>query len=48
MFPYDARRIEQELLKRKSLDNRNWNGETVESLEAETRSGGIDPVSCCK
>ena len=48
VFPYDARRIEQELLKRKSLDNRNWNGETVESLEAETRSGGIDPVSCCK
>jgi len=37
VFPYDARRIEQELLKRKSLDNRNWNGESVEALEAETR-----------
>tara|TARA_R110000824_G_scaffold8899_2_gene40379 strand:- start:1734 stop:2123 length:390 start_codon:yes stop_codon:yes gene_type:complete len=34
-FPVDAEKIEHELLKRKSRENRNWNGETVEQLERE-------------
>jgi len=43
-FPTNSGEIENELLKRKSLGNRNWNGETVKTLETETRENqhGMD------